>query len=89
MRPGATFHVAPALHPSSESCIILDSPEPNPPPPMNQKQLEALARKNAAKTAAQPKRARVYDATIEATRNETRDSAETTRLFKEMKRREF
>ncbi len=56
---------------------------------MNQKQLEALARKNAAKSAAQPKRGRVYDATIEATRNETRDSAETTRLFKEMKRREF
>ncbi|HEU4586247.1 MAG TPA: hypothetical protein VFT57_03295 [Gemmatimonadaceae bacterium] len=56
---------------------------------MNQKQLEALARKNAAKAAAQPKRRRVYDATIEVTRNETRDSAETTRLFKEMKRREF
>ncbi len=56
---------------------------------MNQKQLEALARKNAAKTAAEPKRRRVYDATIEVTRNETRDSAETTRLFKEMKRREF
>jgi hypothetical protein len=56
---------------------------------MNQKQLEALARKNAAKAAVQPKRARVYDATIEATRNETRDSTETTRLFKEMKRREF
>ncbi len=56
---------------------------------MNQKQLEALARKNAAKSVEQPKRRRVYDATIEATRNETRDSAETTRLFKEMKRREF
>ena len=56
---------------------------------MNDKQLEALARKNAAKTAVQSKRRRVYDATIEATRNETRDSSETTRLFKEMKRREF
>ncbi len=56
---------------------------------MNDKQLEALARKNAAKTAVQSKRRRVYDATIEVTRNETGDSAETTRLFKEMKRREF
>ncbi len=56
---------------------------------MNDKQLEALARKNAAKTLSQPKRSRAYDATLDATRNETPDSAETTRLFKEMKRREF
>jgi hypothetical protein len=56
---------------------------------MNDKQLEALARKNAARTLAQAKRRPVYDATLEATRNETTDSAETTRLFKEMKRREF
>lgn len=56
---------------------------------MNDKQLEALARKNAARTQELAKRRPVYDATLEATRNETSDSAETTRLFKEMKRREF
>jgi hypothetical protein len=56
---------------------------------MNDTQLEALARKNAAKTLAQAKRRPVYDATLDATRNETPDSVETTRLFKEMKRREF
>jgi hypothetical protein len=56
---------------------------------MNDKQLEALARKNAARTLEQAKKRPVYDATLDATRNETTDSAETTRLFKEMKRREF
>lgn len=66
-----------------------DTPSTRPTTTMNQKQLEALARKNAAKAAVQPKRRRVYDATIEVTRNETPNSSDASRLFKEMKRREF
>jgi hypothetical protein len=60
---------------------------------MNQKQkkLEALARKNAAKAKKlQSQRSRTYDATLDATRPKDADeSGETTRFFKEMKRREF
>ena len=77
------------IFPKAGELILFRHPQTQPKPEMNDKQLEALARKNAAKTLAQPKRRPVYDATLEATRNETRDSAETTRLFKEMKRREF
>ncbi|HEY9514367.1 MAG TPA: hypothetical protein VIQ74_01715 [Gemmatimonadaceae bacterium] len=57
---------------------------------MDEKQLMALARKNAAKEQTQAKRRPVYDATLDATRTNVPDNAsETTRFFKEMKRREF
>lgn len=58
---------------------------------MNDKQLEALARKNAAKAHGGPKPTRrVYDATLEATRpTDDQDDAEALRIFREMKRREF
>lgn len=58
---------------------------------MNDKQLEALARKNAAKAHGGPKPVRrVYDATLEATRPaEEKDDSEALRIFREMKRREF
>jgi hypothetical protein len=57
---------------------------------MNQKKLEALARKNAAKAKkAQNQRSRTYDATLDVTRKNDEDNFEATRMFKEMKRREF
>ena len=58
---------------------------------MNDKQLEALARKNAAKAHGGGKPTRkVYDATLQATRPaDTEDDAEALRIFREMKRREF
>lgn len=58
---------------------------------MNEKQLQALARRNAAKAIKGDKKPRPsYDATLEATRAPERDNdAETQRMFKEMKRREF
>jgi hypothetical protein len=58
---------------------------------MNQKKLEALARRNAAKAAkVQNQRSRKYDATLDATRPKNEDeTGEVTRLFKEMKKREF
>lgn len=57
---------------------------------MNQKKLEALAKRNAAKAAkVQQQRTRTYDATLDATRRNADDTGETTRLFREMKRREF
>ena len=58
---------------------------------LNAKKIEALARKNAAKAKkAQNQKARTYDATLDATRPQNPDdTGETTRMFKEMKRREF
>ncbi|HEX6536996.1 MAG TPA: hypothetical protein VF041_20590 [Gemmatimonadaceae bacterium] len=58
---------------------------------MNDKQLIALAKKNAAKAAPSPKSVRrVYDATLEATRPAAEaDDGDAAQLFKEMKRREF
>ena len=57
---------------------------------MNEKQLAALIRKNAAK-AAKPSRARpakAYDATLPLREPDDSD-VERDRLFKEMKKREF
>lgn len=58
---------------------------------MNEKQIRALAKKNAARAAKlQQKRQRSYDETLDATRRSTeQDSGEADRMFKEMKRREF
>jgi len=58
---------------------------------MNQKKLEALARKNAAKAKkAQNQSTRTYDQTLDATRPKNADeSGEVQRMFREMKRREF
>jgi hypothetical protein len=59
---------------------------------MNQKKLEALAKRNAAKaTKVQKQRSRTYDATLDATRSQgpEDDEGEALRLFREMKRREF
>ncbi len=59
---------------------------------MNEKQLEALARKNAAKATKNMNKARPsYDATLDATKGKGDDSAvmEAQRMFKEMKKREF
>ena len=58
---------------------------------MNDKQLAALARKNAAKAArVQQKRQRSYDDTVDATRPaDAPDDSDAEKLFKEMKKREF
>ncbi|MGH7668206.1 MAG: hypothetical protein ACRENQ_01835 [Gemmatimonadaceae bacterium] len=57
---------------------------------MDDKQLEALARKNAARSMAPKGKRRTYDQTLEATRSPEEDSdEERKRFFKEMKRREF
>ncbi len=57
---------------------------------MNQKKLEALARKNAARAArVQTNRSRTYDATLDATRRNQDETGEIQRMFREMKRREF
>ena len=58
---------------------------------MNDKQLAALARKNAAKAArVQQKRQRSYDDTVDATRPpEAPPDSDADKLFKEMKKREF
>jgi hypothetical protein len=59
---------------------------------MNDKQLQALARRNAAKSADQSKKEtkarKVYDATLEATKSTDVDE-EALEIFREMKRREF
>jgi len=58
---------------------------------LSDKQIAALARKNALKAQQSgKKRQQKYDATLDATRptNED-DSGETQRLFEEMKKREF
>jgi hypothetical protein len=59
---------------------------------MNEKQIRALARKNAAKAnKAQQKRQRSYDETLDATRPKAdeENSGEADKIFREMKRREF
>jgi hypothetical protein len=57
---------------------------------MDDRKLEALARKNAAKQAAPKGKRRTYDPTLDATRSpEGDDDEERKRFFKEMKRREF
>lgn len=57
---------------------------------MDDKQLLALARRNAAKAQAPVKPRKVYDATLEATRAASAElSSEAERMFREMKRREF
>lgn len=57
---------------------------------MNEKQIRALAKRNAAKAAkVQQKRERVYDATLDATRPSDADMSDAQKIFKEMKRREF
>jgi hypothetical protein len=61
---------------------------------MNEKQLLALARKNAAKAAraqeAEKKARKTYDSTVEATRGKNPDDlGDAEKIFKEMKRREF
>lgn len=64
---------------------------PNVQMPMNDKQLKALLRKNAAKAErAKPKPRPAYDATLDATRPAAPDDAsEADEIFREMKRREF
>ncbi|HSA57585.1 MAG TPA: hypothetical protein VLE53_17865 [Gemmatimonadaceae bacterium] len=58
---------------------------------MNEKQIRALAKKNAARAAKlQQKRQKSYDDTLDATRRSAQDdSGEAERIFREMKRREF
>lgn len=57
---------------------------------MDDKKIEALARKNAAKSVAQSKPRKAYDATLDATRPAAPDEgSEAQRIFREMKRREF
>jgi hypothetical protein len=58
---------------------------------MNEKQLLALAKKNAAKAAERKAKQRpVYDQTVEATRaSEPVEGEEAAEIFAEMKRREF
>lgn len=58
--------------------------------PMDDKQLLALARKNAAKSTTKPKPRRSYDPTVDATRGTApEDEGDALQLFREMKRREF
>ena len=58
---------------------------------LTEKQIQALARKNAAKAVAQQKKARPsYDATLDATRpSDAPTGSDADRIFKEMKKREF
>lgn len=58
---------------------------------MNEKQIRALAQRNAAKAAkAKPGTQRTYDETLDATRpRDERPRDDADRIFKEMKRREF
>lgn len=57
---------------------------------MNEKQIKALARRNAAKAArVKPSTSQSYDRTVDATRPPDRDDTDANRIFKEMKRREF
>jgi hypothetical protein len=57
---------------------------------MNEKQLQALIRKNMAKVARpQGKGARWQDPTISATNSPDRDDSDAEQIFKEMKKREF
>lgn len=58
---------------------------------MNEKQIRALAKRNAAKAQRQQEqRQRTYDATLDATRRpEDEDVDDADRIFREMKRRDF
>lgn len=57
---------------------------------MNEKQIKALAKRNAAKAArVKPASQRSYDDTLDATRSQDRDDTDANRIFKEMKKREF
>ena len=57
---------------------------------MNEKQIKALAKRNAAKAAkVKPSSTRAYDQTVEKTRPAERDDTDAQRIFKEMKKREF
>jgi hypothetical protein len=57
---------------------------------MNEKQIKALAKRNAAKAArVKPPSQRAYDETVEKTRPPERDDTDANRIFKEMKKREF
>ena len=57
---------------------------------MNEKQIKALAKRNAAKAAkVKPASQRSYDDTVEKTRPADRDDTDANRIFKEMKKREF
>jgi hypothetical protein len=61
---------------------------------MDEKQLLALARKNAAKAAkaqeTEKKARKTYDSTVEATKSVgSDDREEADKIFREMKRREF
>jgi hypothetical protein len=59
---------------------------------MNEKQLQALIRKNAAKAerAQKQKQRPAYDKTLDATRSpDAADESEAEEIFKEMKKREF
>ena len=57
---------------------------------MNEKQIKALAKRNAAKAAkVKPTSVRAYDDTVDKTRSPDRDDRDASRIFKEMKKREF
>jgi hypothetical protein len=59
---------------------------------MNEKQLQALIRKNAARAerARQQKQRPAFDATLEATRPpDAPEESEADEIFREMKKREF
>jgi hypothetical protein len=57
---------------------------------MNEKQIRALARKNAAKALkAEKQRQRSYDQTLDATRPREEETGDAQRIFREMKKREF
>ena len=57
---------------------------------MNEKQIKALAKRNAAKAAkVKPTSVRSYDDTVDKTRAPERDDKDAQRIFKEMKKREF
>jgi hypothetical protein len=58
-------------------------------PVMNEKQLAKLIKQNVAKAEkAAQKKSKTYDATL-PDRHESEQDAETSQLFKEMKKREF
>ncbi len=57
---------------------------------MNEKQLQALVKRNAAKAAKiAEKRGAYTDPTLKATKSPDRDDSDAQKIFKEMKRREF
>lgn len=59
---------------------------------MNEKQLQALIRRNAAKAerAQKQKQRPAFDATLDATRpNDGPEESEADAIFREMKKREF